>query len=73
MAYVTSEIGLLARLRPEEARDSILAAFRRHGTYEAAAESLGCSRRHLHRLVVELEIADDVREHLTHADKGRNR
>ena len=46
MAYTTSEIGLLARLRPAEARDSILSAFRRHGTYESAAEALGCSRRH---------------------------
>ena len=47
-----------------------MAAFRRGGTYEAAASDLGCSRRSLHRLVVELGIGDEVREHLTHADKS---
>lgn len=70
MAYTTSEIGLLARLYPEKARARIVEAFRRGGTYDAAAAALECSRRHLHRLVVELGIGDDVRAHLTHADKS---
>jgi len=70
MAYTTSEIGLLARLYPEKARARIVEAFRRGGTYDAAAAALECSKRNLHRLVVELGIGDGVRAHLTHVDKS---
>ena len=74
MAYRQSDLGLMVRLKPEQARRQVLGAVRAAGgEVDDAAAALGVTRRTLDRYVRILDLSSEVNALRPEGRKGKAR